>query len=321
MDFLELVVSQRRVLATHIIELTLAHPSGATLPGFWAGAHINLRLPNGITRAYSLVNPSQGEPVDRYTLAVALAPDSQGGSAYIHEHLVPGSQLQASAPANHFALQPEAAPTWLVAGGIGITPLLAMARECNARGQPWVLSYACQSRAHAAYLDELPNGAQPLQLHFDNEHNGQVFNVAQALRNLPADAQVYCCGPAPMMQAVRDAAQAMGHPASALHFEFFQADPTSSHGQNNQSFEIELSRSGKVVHVAAGQSALDALEEADVIVPSVCREGVCGTCECDVISGEVDHRDTLLSNEEKAANQTMMLCVSRAKGARLVLDL
>jgi vanillate O-demethylase ferredoxin subunit len=124
-----------------------------------------------------------------------------------------------------------------------------------------------------------------------------------------------------MMQAVRDAAQAMGHPASALHFEFFQADPTSSHGQNNQSFEIELSRSGKVVHVAAGQSALDALEEADVIVPSVCREGVCGTCECDVISGEVDHRDTLLSNEEKAANQTMMLCVSRAKGARLVLDL
>ena len=321
MDFTELVVSHRRSVASHVIELTLTHPSGDLLPGFFAGAHVNLRLPNGITRAYSLINPSQGLPTPCYVVAVAHAAPSRGGSAWIHGSVEPAQRLMVSEPVNHFGLEPNAAEVWLVAGGIGITPLLAMAHERQQQGKAWRLHYAGQSRAHAAYLDALPNGATDLQLHFDDEQGGNVPNMAHALRNLPPSAHVYCCGPAAMMQAVREAATAMGHPASALHFESFAASTDATDHSNDEPFEIELSRSGKVVQVAPGQSALDALEEADVIVPSVCREGVCGTCECDVLDGDIEHRDSILSDAEKAANQTMMVCVSRAKGARLVLDL
>lgn len=304
-------------VAEGVRELTLVSESQSLLPAFTPGAHADLHLPDGTVRAYSLTNASQPEGTPAYVMAVGLSATSRGGSRFIHESLREGDVLEVGAPRNLFELTPDPAPLLLIAGGIGITPLRAMARQRQAQGLPWRLVYAARSRRHAAYADELALFGDRVRFHFDDEAQGHL-PVAAILAGLPADTHVYCCGPAPLMDSVR--AVAKDHPADRLHFESFGGQPAASDAAGAQGFRVELARQGRTVDVGPGQSIIDCLEACGVVVPSVCREGVCGACECAVLEGEIDHRDQILSDAEKQSNQTMMICVSRARGERLVLD-
>jgi ferredoxin-NADP reductase len=316
----KLAIKDRREVAQGIVEWTLVDPEGKLLPGHHAGAHIDVFIAPQLARAYSLTQPSRGQPTPGYVMAVALAAQSRGGSAHLHRHWRVGDTVEVGLPRNLFALTDSDDPVLLIAGGIGITPLLAMARERQAQGRDWRLVFAARSRAHAAYIDELQAMNGVLQTHFDDEHAGQPLEVSACLRGIDRHTHVYCCGPQPLMDKVREAGLAQGHPADRLHFESFGGAAPAPAGADH-SFTVHLNRSGRDVEVPAGTSILDALEGAGVIVPSVCREGNCGSCECMVMEGEVDHRDQILSEQERQANRSLMICVSRARGERLVIDL
>lgn len=315
-----LVVRDRRLVAQGIVELTLADANGKLLPGAQAGAHIDVHLPQGLVRAYSLLTPSQGGTTDHYSIAVALSDQSRGGARYVHAHCHVGCELQAGLPRNLFPLHDDPAPVLLVAGGIGITPLLSMARQRQQQGRGWRMVYAARSSAHAAYLDALSGLGGTWTTHFDDEHAGQPLDVQGYLQGLDPATHLYCCGPQAMMDKVRAVALAQGHPAQRLHFESFGA-VTKDSASTDRAFEVYLAKQGLRLMVPASQSVLEALAQSDVIVPSVCLEGVCGSCECRVLEGEVEHRDQLLSEAERQAGKSMMVCVSRAKGDRIVLDL
>jgi len=320
METQKLTVMARREVAKDIVEWTLADSNGRLLPGHQAGAHIDVFITPQIARAYSLTQPSGGQPTPHYVVAVALAAQSRGGSAHLHQHLQLGNTLEVGLPRNLFAMVDSTAPVLLIAGGIGVTPLLAMARERQAQGRHWQLVLAARSRAHAAYVDELQAMSGQLQTHFDDEHGGQPLNVSALFNSLDRATHVYCCGPQPLMDKVREVALSFGHPADHLHFESFGGTQNAPM-DGDHAFALKLDRSGQEIEVPVGVSILDALELAGVIVPSVCREGNCGSCECMVLDGEVDHRDQILSEQERQANKSMMICVSRAKGERLVIDL
>lgn len=319
MEVQTLKVVARRELAQSIVEWTLADPNDRLLPGCHAGAHIDVYVAPGIVRAYSLVQPSGGAPTPSYVIAVALDPQSRGGSARLHQHLKAGDLVQVGIPRNHFPLADSEAPVLLIAGGIGVTPLLAMARERAASGRPWRIVVAARSPEHAAYMPELRSLPGELITHFDSEHGGRPLDIPALFRGVDRSTHIYCCGPKPMMDAVRECAHSVSHPESHLHFESFSGVAAIAEG--DQGFVVRLSSSGREIEVPPDRSILDALEDAGVIVPSVCHEGNCGTCECTVLEGEVDHRDQILSEDERLANRSMMICVSRARGERLVLDL
>lgn len=319
METQSLKVVARREVASSIVEWTLADANDKLLPGFYAGAHIDVFVTPEMVRAYSLVQPSEGKPTPTYVIAVALDAQSRGGSAHLHHHLRPGHSLRVGFPRNLFPMEDVDAPILLIAGGIGVTPLLAMARECAARGRRWRMVFAARSPAHAAFLPELQALSGELITHFDSEHAGQPLDVPGLFRGLDRTTRIYCCGPKTLMDAVRECALASSHPQSHLHFESFGGAVASVQG--DRGFVVRLSATGREIQVRPEQSILVALEEAGVIVPSVCQEGNCGTCECTVLEGEVDHRDQILSDDERRANKSMMICVSRARGERLVLDL
>lgn len=319
METQNLIVTARVEVAQAIVEWTLADPQGKPLVGYHAGAHVDVFMAPLLARSYSLTQPSAGAPTPHYVMAVALAPDSRGGSAHMHQHVQVGSMVQVGMPRNLFPMVDSDAPVLLIAGGIGITPLLAMARERQAQGRGWRLVLAARSSRHAAYVDQLQAMPGLLQTHFDDEHEGQPLDVHAVMSRLDPKTHVYCCGPKPLMDKVMEVGLAVGHPVTHLHFESFGgAEPAPQEG--DQPFVVELARSGTEVQVPVGVSILDALEGAGVIVPSVCREGSCGSCECMVLGGEVDHRDQILSEQERQANKSLMICVSRAKGERLRLD-
>lgn len=320
METQKLRVAARRNVAQDIAEWTLVDPNGQLLPGYHAGAHIDVFIAPQLARAYSLTQPSGGQATSSYVLAVALASHSRGGSAHLHQHLQLGDTLEVGTPRNLFAMVDGNDPVMLIAGGIGVTPLLAMARERQVRGKGWRMVLAARSRNHAAYLDELQSMDGTLLTHFDDEHGGQPLDIPGVLKGLDPTTHVYCCGPQPLMDTVRSVALALGHPAERLHFESFGGTQVGA-AAGDRSFALRLARSGQDIEVSAGLSILDALEQVGVIVPSVCREGNCGSCECMVVEGEVDHRDQILSEQERQANKSLMICVSRAKGERLVIDL
>jgi ferredoxin-NADP reductase len=224
-------------------------------------------------------------------------------------------------PRNLFAMVDTPAPVLLIAGGIGVTPLLAMARERQAQGRSWRMVLAARSRGHAAYLNELQALGGSVSTHFDDEHGGQPLDVGAVLAGLDPSTHIYCCGPQPLMDKVREVAVRNAHPAAQLHFESFGGAVAVAVAEGERAFTVHLARAGCDIEVGVGTSILDALEMAGVIVPSVCREGHCGSCECMVLEGEVDHRDQILSEQEQAANKSLMICVSRAKGERLSIDL
>lgn len=298
----------------HSYEL-VASGGGDLLP-FTAGSHIDLHLSNGMIRSYSLVN-NQSER-HRYVIAVNKDASGRGGSRLVHETLRVGDVITISHPRNNFALEENADHSVLIAGGIGITPLLSMIRRLETLGRSWELFYAARTRRAAAFLDELDGSDAQAKVHlnFDHEPSGCMFDLRAIVRKAPADAHLYCCGPVPMLEAFESATT--DWPPDKVHVEYFKAkeEPAVAGG-----FEVRLARSGRTIKVEAGKTILTALLDAGIAANHSCTEGVCGTCETPVIEGVPDHRDLFLSKEEHSANKTMMICCSGSKSPTLVLDL
>ncbi len=310
--------------AEGVISLELRPAAGsAAFPPFTAGAHIDLQLPNGLVRSYSLLNSPTDR--DRYVIGVLHDRNSRGGSRCVHEQLRVGMTLPVSLPRNNFALDESAARSVLLAGGIGVTPMLSMLQRLVALGQPVDFIYCARSRAEAAFIERIEAlAAAPsarVIWHFDDER-GATPALDTLLADRPANTHFYCCGPAPMLDAFELACQKLGYPHT--HIERFAASVPASGAAGTEvceSYRVELKRSNRVIDVAAGTSLLDALLDAGIAHDHSCREGVCGSCEAKVIAGDVEHRDSILTKAEQQANKSMMVCVSRCKGGTLVLDL
>ncbi|WP_181781126.1 PDR/VanB family oxidoreductase [Pseudonocardia pini] len=305
-------VSEREELAEGVVGLTLVAEDGAPLPPWRPGAHIDLVLGDGVVRQYSLC----GDPEDRttYQVGVLLEPEGRGGSRWVHEKLYPGVELEVRGPRNHFRLDPADRYVF-VAGGIGITPILAMIGEVERAGQPWTLVYGGRTRSTMAYAERLGAHGPHVRLHPQDEHG--LIDLPTALADPAPGAAVYTCGPEPLLRAVEEHCAAHW-PAGSLHLERFTAKEVDTSGDTP--FEIELP-DGRVLQVPADRSALEVLEDAGFDILSSCREGTCGTCEVEIAEGEADHRDTVLTPDEHAENTCMMVCVSRAACPRLKLDL
>jgi vanillate O-demethylase ferredoxin subunit len=319
METLDLVVVAVTPEAPNIRSLVLARPDGSPLPGWEAGAHIDLWLPTGDTRSYSLVNTcgelaATTNPAS-YRLAVRLEEKSKGGSAFMHA-LKPGDTVKASLPKNHFALSATDEEVVLVAGGIGITPIISMAARLSAQGKPYRLVYAGRSQAHLAFLDEISRLCGP-RLHMHCDDLSGTCDLPALLKSL-ASQPLYVCGPTPMIDAAIAAAERLGWQQGRLHFEVFTA-PAVIDG--DAAFEVVLKQSGKRVQVPAGQTILDAVTAAGENPMSDCRRGDCGLCQAAVLEGIPDHRDYYLSSKERASNTLIQICVSRSKTPVLVLDL
>jgi ferredoxin-NADP reductase len=291
-------------------------PDGAELPPFSAGAHVDVALPGDLSRSYSLINPPQ--PGDRYVIAVSRDPNSRGGSAYMCETLRVGDRLTVTAPRNNFPLAEDAALSVFVAGGIGITPILGMIGRLEELGLTWRLHYAVRDRAHAAFLDRLAEyeaaSSGRVHLHVDAEA-GRLLDVAAIVAGEARGAELYCCGPAPMIDAF--VAATGDRDPDTIHIERF----TGTGGKPTGTFTVVLARSKQEFVIPAGETIIEVLMQAGVRVAHSCREGVCGTCETRVIEGVPDHKDNVLSARERASNKLIMICCSGAKTDRLVLDL
>ncbi|GHI03099.1 ferredoxin [Streptomyces cellostaticus] len=305
----ELVVSVREFSADGVLALTLRHPLGQELPSWEPGAHVDLLLGPELERQYSLCS----DPADRsaWRIAVLREPGGRGGSAYVHDALGEGDKVRVRGPRNHFRLEP--APRYrFVAGGIGITPILPMLAAAEAAGADWSLLYGGRSRSSLAFTGELSRYGDRVTLAPQDETG--LLDLGPVLDEVPDGTLVYCCGPAPLLDAVEERC-----PAGVLRVERFR--PKTRHGSDDREFELVLARSGRSLTVPPDVSVLDTVRAAGVEVLYSCTEGTCGTCETDVVEGAPDHRDSVLTEEERAAGDTMMICVSRCRGARLVLDL
>nr|WP_238590100.1 PDR/VanB family oxidoreductase [Pseudonocardia sp. AL041005-10] len=308
---LHLVVEKKELLADDVVLLTLRDPSGAELPEWTPGAHLDLVLTANLVRQYSLC----GDPGERsvYRVAVLREPAGRGGSAHVHDVVAEGDTVLVRGPRNRFALV-DAPGYVFVAGGIGITPLVPMIAAAHAAGADWRLVHGGRSRASMAFTELA--GRHPDRVTLVPQDEAGLLDVAGILA-AAAGRPVYCCGPEGLLVAVEAEGERLGVP---VHVERFSARPGALDGPD-EAFEVELSGSGTVVAVPAGCSILDALEGAGIATLSSCREGTCGTCETGVLAGEPDHRDSLLTEEEQASNEVMMLCVSRSRSPRLVLEL
>ena len=318
MSGLEMRVAAIRREAEGILGFDLVPVTGGTLPVFTAGAHIDVMLPGLPARQYSLCN-APGE-TDRYQIAVLREPASRGGSRHLHERVATGDRLLIGPPKNHFELAPGAGHSLLIAGGIGVTPILAMAEALAAKSAPFALHYCARSAARMAFADRL--AAAPFRdrvhLHLDDGPEDQRLPLAALLAARGPEDHVYICGPSGFLDWVKSAALAAGWPEEAVHTEYFSGSVEQR--DSDSAFEIEVAGSGQVVTVAKGQTALDALLAAGLDVPNSCTEGVCGMCMTRVIDGRPDHRDQFLTAAERARNDCFMPCSSRALSARLVIE-
>ena len=312
-------VAARQEEALDICSLDLVPAEGGALPAFSAGAHVDVHLPGGLVRQYSLCN-APGE-THRYRISVLRDAASRGGSATVHDQLQAGTVLEIGAPRNLFALEASAPHHLLLAGGIGITPLLAMAERLAAQGSAFTLHHATRSRERTPFVAQLTTSsyADRVYHHFDDGPAMQKLDIAATLRAAPAGSHLYVCGPTGFMEAVLAEGRAQGWDESRLHREYFAAAPTGAAGDGG--FELEIASTGRVIPVAKDQTALAALLAAGLDIPMSCEQGVCGTCLTGVKSGTPDHRDQYLTPEERAANNQFLPCCSRASGPRLVLDL
>lgn len=305
----ELVVGRRESAADGVLALTLRHPLGEPLPAWEPGAHADVLLEPGLERQYSLC----GDPADRSAWRIAVLRESagRGGSAHVHEQLREGARVRVRGPRNNFALEP--APRYrFVAGGIGITPILPMLAAAEAAGAEWTLLYGGRTRASMAFGEELGRYGDRVTIAPEDETG--LLDLPSVLDDVPEGTLVYCCGPGPLLDAVEARC-----PPGVLRVERFQ--PKQQDSGEHTEFEVELARSGRTLTVAPDVSVLDAVRAAGVEVLYSCTEGTCGTCETDVLDGEPDHRDSVLTEDERAAGETMLICVSRCRGKRLVLDL
>ncbi|MDW5596999.1 PDR/VanB family oxidoreductase [Conexibacter stalactiti] len=310
----EVVVTQLTYEADAVVSVRLERPDGAPLPAWEPGAHVDLLLPVGITRQYSLIE----SPPDfsSYTIAVLQQPNSRGGSEYVHVFLRPGQRVALGAPRNHFALDP--APHYLfLGGGIGITPLLSMVRAAALRRARWSLHYGGRSVRSMAFAQELVAAHGDAVRLWPADERGPL-PLGELLRERADDTLLYCCGPAPLLSAVQEQAERAGWPREAIHFERF-APTVHAHGPDLP-VTVVARRSGVEVLVEEDESLLDGLARAGVSMASSCRAGVCGACQATVLDGVPDHRDDVLTPAQREAGDVMMPCVSRARGERIVLD-
>ncbi|RZJ08646.1 MAG: oxidoreductase, partial [Haliea sp.] len=299
MENLSVKVLKKTVEAEGICSYELARADGSPLPGFSAGSHIDVQLPGGLTRQYSLCNDAAEQ--HRYRIAVLRDPASRGGSRAMHEAVHEGDTLQISAPRNHFPLQP-ATRSLLLAGGIGVTPLLCMAQRLSAIGADFSLHYCTRSVGRTAFREEVAASAfaDRVQFHFDDGEPAQKFDAAGVLAAPQAGTHLYICGPAGFIDHVLGTAKAQGWPAGQVHLEYFGAAPqdTSADG----SFEVKIASSGKSYAVGKDQSIVQVLAGHGIEILTSCEQGVCGTCITRVLEGEPDHRDLYFTDEEKAKN-------------------
>ncbi|MCS2147556.1 PDR/VanB family oxidoreductase [Scandinavium manionii] len=303
----------RRELQGEVVLLTLAHADGIALPAFSAGAHIDLHLTGDLIRPYSLC----GDPQDRqhYQLGILKDGNSQGGSLAVHA-LREGDTITVSEPRNLFTLDESAGHSLLIGGGIGITPMLAMAAELHAAGRSFTLHYCARSRDQAAFVAQLESAryAGRVHLHFSDQ---QRLNLDAVLSDVPPNTHVYVCGPTRLMDAVNDGAKRQGYAAENVHQECFSAEVQTG----GAAFDVVAATSGITVQVLEDQTIVEALAQAGLKVNVSCKQGICGSCLTDVLEGEPDHRDSYLTDEEKADGDQILLCCSRSKCGRLVIDL
>ncbi|GGU16995.1 PDR/VanB family oxidoreductase [Lentzea flava] len=309
---MKLLLESKKPIADGVVLLTLRHPDGHPLPAWTPGAHVDLELGDDLVRQYSLC----GDPHDNTVLQVAVLrePDGRGGSQYVHDVLTAGQLIEVHGPRNHFALV-EAERYLFIAGGIGITPILPMIAEVAAAGHDWRLVYGGRTRSSMAFLDEL----EPLgRVEIRPQDEAGLLDLATLLGEPAPGTAVYCCGPEGLLTAVEQ--HCAQWPAGTLHVERFAPKPDAAQGPR-QGFEVELSQSGEVLRVEPDESVLEVVERAGVPVLSSCQEGTCGTCETVVLAGTPDHRDSVLTDDERENGDVMMICVSRSRSPRLVLDL
>jgi ferredoxin-NADP reductase len=299
--------------APDILSYELRPPEGGELSPFTAGAHIDLTLPNGLVRSYSLVNPQSER--HRYVIVVQKDRASRGGSKWVHENFRAGDIVTVNGPRNNFALDEAVEKSIFIAGGIGITPILSMIERLSALGRDWQLIYCSRNRSGTAFLESLEKKPQ-VRFNFDEEPGGKILDIAAVVKAAPANAHLYCCGPLPMLEAFEEATKDLAR--ERVHVEYFTAkEPPAVEG----GFKVVLAKSGREFTVPPGKTILDALLDAGLDIPYSCKEGVCGTCETKVREGVPDHRDLVLTEEEHASNKTMMICCSGSKSEKLVLDL
>ena len=312
-DLIEVRLTAIRYAArdTNLYELTAL--AGGRLPGYQPGAHIDLHLPNGLIRQYSLI---EAEPVPTsYSIGVKRDPASRGGSRCVHDDLRVGRTIKISAPRNNFPLVEDADEVILLAGGIGITPIWCMVQRLQRLGRPWKLHYACRSRADMAFLQALETMAGA-QFHFDDESAGRFLDVAAIVAGAPKTAHLYCCGPTPMLDAFEAATASW--PREQVHIEYFTPKQEAA---KTGGFVVELGRSGREFVIPEGRTILQVLLDAGVDVDYSCELGICGACEQRVVAGTPEHRDAILTEEEHASNTKVMICCAGCKSERLVLDL
>jgi len=312
-------VAARREEAAGIVGLDLAaKEAGERLPAFEAGAHIELHLPGGLVRAYSLCNPNDAGR--HYSIAVLCGADSRGGARAVHA-LQPGASLEIGAPRNHFALDDSAVPLLLLAGGIGITPIVAMAEALHRRGRPFALHYCIASRERAAFVQALARAPYAERVVLHDASRGDRADLPALLRRQAEGTHACVCGPDRLLGGALDAAAAAGWAPGRLRFERFGAPAAAAaSAASADDFEVQVGRGGPVVHVPARQPITVALQRAGICIPVSCEQGVCGTCLTRVLEGEPEHRDHHLSAHEQAQG-LMLPCCSRARTRRLVLDL
>lgn len=317
MEIIRMRVAARRVLTPHITEFSLIpveKPDGdGTLPAFTPGAHVTVETPSGAMRRYSLIN--DGTAPDHYKIAVKREPASRGGSASMHDDATEGSVLNVEAPENDFPMS-EAPRYLLIAGGIGITPIYAMASHLEREGKDFNIIYVSRSASEAAYLEDLTQAfGDRVLAHHDEGDPDRIYDFWDLFAE-PQNLNVYCCGPKPLMDEIKAIS---GHwPEGRVNFEDFK--PVEVVRADDEPFEVELRKSGATLTVPADRSILEAMRDAGLKTVSSCESGTCGTCKTRLIAGEADHRDMVLMDEEKS--DWIMICVSRARaGERLVLDL
>ncbi|MCY1298263.1 Carnitine monooxygenase reductase subunit [compost metagenome] len=302
-----------------IKRFTLVRQDGQALPAFTGGSHVIVQMQGADGRRFSNAYSLMSDPADtrQYQIGVRLEEQSKGGSAFMHQQVEVGSELTISTPNNLFALAPAAGKHVLIAGGIGITPFLAQLHELRAQGAAYELHYAFRAPEHGAFQDELGAGPHAEHVRFYIDSLDRKLDLAGLFRGLAGDAHVYVCGPKPLIDAVIATARQLGIADARVHWEQFAATPASG-----GAFTVVLAKSGRELQVEEGMSILQAIEKSNAAeVECLCREGVCGTCETRILEGEAEHFDQYLSDDEKASQQTIMVCVSRARTARLVLDL
>ncbi|MFM0502481.1 PDR/VanB family oxidoreductase [Paraburkholderia caffeinilytica] len=312
-------IARKSIEATGIYTFELIDPKGDLLPPFSAGAHIDVHISPGLIRQYSLCgNPAERH---RYQIAVLRDPDSRGGSRAMHDDVHEGQEIQISTPRNCFPLVRETQPSLLLAGGIGVTPILCMAEHLNQIGAEFDMHYLTRSRDRTAFYDRLAQSpfASRVTFHHDDGPTSQHLDIPALLERFNGNANLYMCGPGGFLTFVRNTATRLGWADESVHFEYFSAGAQASNV--GMEFEVKLASTGMTYAIPPDKSVVDVLASHGVAIPTSCEQGVCGTCLTRVLEGEPEHRDYYLSAEEQAKNDRFLPCCSRAKSRLLVLDM